>query len=70
MALLIKDHPTAAEMYNSDGPCTYTVCEHTLNSLLKSEIILDVMMRHGVCNWEGFDECMAEVQRELKGGGE
>lgn len=70
MGTLIKELPLAAEMYNSDEPSTYTVCEHTLNSLLKSEIILDVMMKHGVHLWEGFDACMCAVQLELKGAEE
>jgi len=45
---------------------SYYVAAETLNHLLKCEIILEQMMKHGVCNWEEFDKCMEAVQGELK----
>ena len=53
--------------YNSENNGTYNVDTSVLNYLLKLEIVLDEMMKHGVAHWENYDECMEKVAERLKG---
>lgn len=45
----------------------FYIDRHTLNNLLRAEIILDEMARHGVHEWTDFDTCMDAVAARLKG---
>lgn len=36
------------------------------NQHLKNEILLDVLMREGIHNWQGFEYAMLKYQEELK----
>lgn len=40
-----------------------TVESETLSWLLKAEAILDAFMKRGIHLWDGYDECMLEINK-------
>lgn len=72
-ASILRDDPDTlgwnvfSERYASFEQDFTVLPVQTVSALLKSEKILQVMMRRGIHNWDGFEDAMIEAQKIEEG---